>query len=87
MDFSQALNELKNGRKLTRIGWNGKGMFIYLVPKGNYPPTTTIAKELTNHTGHVPYQSYIAFKTADGTVVPWTASQTDLLEGDWVIGE
>ena len=32
MDFGQALEELKQGRRVARKGWNGKGMFLFLVP-------------------------------------------------------
>lgn len=82
LDFSEALHRLKAGATISRSGWNGKGMFLYLVPAASYPAQTEAAKQ---HFGSsVPYQSYIAMKTADGTVVPWLASQTDLLATDWI---
>ena len=31
MDFGQAINALKEGKRVARLGWNGKGMFLYLV--------------------------------------------------------
>jgi len=84
MDFSDALKLLRKGEKVARSGWNGKGMFIYLVPAGDYFPTTSVAKAYFG--GRlVPYQPYIAMKTVNGTVVPWLASQTDLLADDWEI--
>jgi hypothetical protein len=84
MDFSEALLALKDGRRVMRNGWNGKGMFIYLVPAGNYFPTTSVAKAYFG--GQlVPYKPYIAIKTVDEDVVPWLASQTDLLATDWSI--
>ena len=84
MDFCYALNALKEGQKVARRGWNGKGMFIYLVGPGNYPPSTKVATEYFK--GElVPYRSYIAMKTVDENVVPWLASQTDLLASDWEI--
>ena len=85
MDFSQALEELKDYNAVGRKGWNGKGMFIYLVPANEYPAQTGIAKAHFGENAHVPYGGYIAMKTAQGNVVPWLASQTDILADDWEI--
>lgn len=84
-DFQLALAHVKSGLKVAREGWNGKGMFIYLVPAGSYPAQTEIAKK--EFGDMVPYGAYIAMKTAQGNVVPWLASQTDLLTDDWMIAE
>lgn len=84
MDFCYALNALRENQKVARHGWNGKNMFIYLVRAGDYAPTTKAAREYFK--GElVPYRPYIAMKTVDENVVPWVASQTDLLEEDWFI--
>lgn len=87
MNFGQALEALKSGEKITRLGWNGKGMFLYYVPPGKYPARTQVAKDWFADEGVVPYRAYIAMKTVDGEVVPWVASQSDILESDWVIVE
>lgn len=85
MTFSQALELLKAGGRVARAGWNGKGMFIFLVPgstfKVNRPPLLGIYPEGTE----VNYCPHIDMKTADGKVVPWLASQTDVLAEDWVV--
>lgn len=81
--FSQALDALKQGKKVSRTGWNGKGMFLYLVPGGEFPTRTDIAKQEFGDT--VEYGPYIAMKTVQGNVVPWLASQTDMLAEDWCI--
>ena len=85
MDFSNALKALKLGEKVSRSGWNGKGMFLYLVPgsdfKVNRPPLLGIYDEGTG----IEYRAHIDMKTADGSCVPWVASQTDLLADDWEI--
>lgn len=83
MNFSDALNRLKEGAKVGREGWNGKGMFLYYVPAASYAAKTEIAKEYFGE--KVPYGAYIAIKTAQENVVPWLASQTDLLADDWEI--
>lgn len=83
MDFGEALYHLRQGRKVARAGWNGKGMFLYHVPANSYPAQTDVAKA---HFGDmVPYGAYIAMKSAQGNVVPWLASQTDMLAEDWEI--
>jgi len=83
MDFGLALIKLKNGDKVAREGWNGKGMFLFLVPGSkfivNRPPLLGIYPEGTE----VTYCPHIDMKTADGSIVPWLASQTDVLADDW----
>ena len=85
--FGQALMLLKEGKKVGRSGWNGKGMFIYLVPANEYPAD---GNKLGTMKGvfpgdMVPYGPYLAMKTAQNNVVPWLASQTDILATDWEI--
>lgn len=86
-DFSKALLHLKAGGRVAREGWNGKGMFLFLVPgsvfKVNRPPLLGIYPEGTE----VHYHPHIDMKTAQGYVVPWLASQADLLAEDWIIVE
>ena len=81
MNFGNAVELLKMGKKVDRKGWNGKGMFLYYVPGNSYPATTEIAKK--EFGDKVPYCPYIAMKTVQGNVVPWLASQSDILAEDW----
>lgn len=85
MSFSKALSYIKTGSRVAREGWNGKGMFIFLVPgskfKVNRPPLLGIYPEGTE----ICYHSHIDMKTADGMVVPWLCSQTDMLANDWCV--
>jgi len=85
MSFGDAILMLKNGEKVARSGWNGKGMFLFLVPgskfKVNRPPLLGIYEEGTE----VEYHAHIDMKTVAGDVVPWLASQTDMLAEDWCI--
>lgn len=84
MDFGRALALLKAGENVAREGWNGKGMFVFLVPGSSFevnrPPLLGIYPEGTP----INYHAHIDMKTADGTIVPWLASQTDVLAEDWV---
>jgi hypothetical protein len=83
LSFGHAIEALKEGQRAARSGWNGKGMFLYLVPENSYPAQTEAARL---HFGDmVPYGAYIAMKTAQGNVVPWLASQTDVLADDWQV--
>ena len=84
MNFGQAIEVLKTGNKVTRVGWNGKDMFLFLVKgsqfKVNRPPLLGIYPEGTE----INYRPHIDMKTVNGEIVPWVASQSDLLEEDWI---
>lgn len=82
-NFGEAIQLIKAGLKVGRSGWNGKGMYIYYVPANSYPSQTDIAK--AEFGDMVPYGAYIAMKTALDNVVPWLASQTDILANDWEV--
>jgi hypothetical protein len=87
LTFGDALMLLKLGAKVARAGWNGKGMFLFLVPgstfKVNRPPLLGIYPEGTE----IQYRDHIDMKTVSGEVVPWVCSQTDALAEDWVVVE
>lgn len=87
MDFGHAIVALKAGHRVARAGWNGKGMFLFLVNgstfKVNRPPLLGIYEEGTE----INYHAHIDMKTAQGYVVPWLASQADMLADDWTIIE
>lgn len=85
MSFGLAVEALKKGFKVTREGWNGKGMFLYFVGADAYPVKTEAAKSFFGENSMVPYRAYIAMKTVDNDVVPWVASQSDILANDWNI--
>jgi hypothetical protein len=72
MTFGIALAALKNGRTVTRAGWNGRDMWIGLQrPEHSSAGTMTLP--------------FLFMRTAHGGMVPWVASQTDLLAEDWSI--
>lgn len=87
MDFSEALKAMKAEHRVSREGWNGKGMFIYMVPPASYPAQRGAAKKWMGDEAMIPYGAYVAMKTVDGTVVPWLCSQTDMFAEDWGIVE
>lgn len=78
MDFGAAILALKDGQKVARGGWNGKGMWIGLHKEGGEFVREACGTELT-------YRDYIVMKTVDNQLVPWVASQTDMLAEDWFV--
>jgi hypothetical protein len=70
MDFSDALVNLKAGKRVARKGWNGKGLWLQLQHPDTFSKMTL---------------PYIFMKTVDDQRVPWLASQTDMLCEDWVV--
>lgn len=89
MTFGHAIAAAKKGRRVARIGWNGKGMFLYYVPAAKYPASRNENGSMVGHFADdlVPYRDYIAMKTAQNDVVPWLASISDYLADDWCIVE
>ena len=98
LNFGQALESLKEGKKVYREGWNGKNMWLKLnnwTSQGIAGIITSDGKEnpivyggQIGHTidddGTAYYNhNWIGMKTADNKFVPWLASQTDVLAEDW----
>lgn len=95
MSFGLAIEALKLGHKVARTGWNGKDMFIVLIPAGYLPPSNSkkpranvndrTAKYVRTDTS-LDSQPYLAMKTATEQWQPgWLASQADVLSDDWQI--
>ena len=79
MDFCYALNALREGKRVARKGWNGKGMWLQLqVPDENSKMTLPYIY-IEYPVGHPAYPN--------GSRVPWLGSQTDLLAEDYFIVE
>lgn len=68
MNFGVAIAAMKQGNRVQRVGWNGKGMWVAI--QGPY------AGSPMDH-------PYIFMSTVDGTRIPWLASQADMLAVDW----
>ncbi len=81
MNFGEALEALKQGKQVARLGWNGKGIFIELQrPDTNSKMTSPYI--FINTTGLLTNND-----KAPKSLVPWLASQTDMLSEDWHILE
>jgi hypothetical protein len=78
MSFSEALEHVKHGKKITRAGWNGKNMWVRLFSRTELP----LACVITHPFLVIEYpQGHSAY--LDGSCIPWLASQTDILAEDW----
>lgn len=82
-NFETALHYIKNGKRVCRDGWNGKGMYLYYVPSNKYATATEIAKK--DFGDYVEYSPYIAIKTVNNIVSIWNPSQMDMFADDWRI--
>jgi hypothetical protein len=83
MNFGQALELLKSGVAVRRMGWNAPGQFVYLVPANSYPVQTGAARTFFGEGTMVPYDAYLALKNSHGTVSTWAPSCSDALAEDW----
>lgn len=82
LSFGLALETMKQGRRVTRRGWNGKGMYIFLADTVDLH---TMA-DLSELAGEVEGLPCIVMRNAQRELVPgWLASQTDMLADDWVL--
>lgn len=92
-----AVAQMRDGHKVRRVGWNGKGMFVVLMPALQLPPFNSQAPgakvndRTAKHIGvNTPLDSqpYIAMWTAQGKWQPgWLCSQNDLLATDWELAK
>lgn len=72
MNFALALEQLMDGRRVARSGWNGKGMWIALHKPDEGSKMT---------------EPFLFMRTAQGGLIPWTVSQADVLAHDWELVE
>lgn len=85
VSFGAALEALENGFRATREGWNGKGMFIYLVPGSEFTVNRAPLLGIFEKDKEIQFRPHLDMFTADGQVVVWTISQSDALAKDWII--
>lgn len=85
--FGLAVEAMKLGRHVSRTGWNGKGMFLRLVKASEYEIASGCFDTKEFNPCNPYQQPFIAMKTAQNMIVPWVASQSDLLSDDWHIIE
>lgn len=90
MNFGLAIEAAKRGAKITRRGWNGKGMWV--IYRTGYPEGIPCNKNTADAVG-IPegtlfkVRPYLQMKCVDGSFQMWLASQSDILADDWEIVE
>lgn len=92
MDFGVALMNLKEGRRVARKGWNGKGMYVFLATDVSFHTKADLGEFNSEHSeecselNSVEVGDTLVLRTAQGALQPgWLASQADMLAEDWVI--
>lgn len=90
MTFGKALKELQNGKCVRRSGWNGKGMYLWLLPAATVPADWCKEPRLKqlaiSNGGTIECLASIRMKTADNKILTgWLASQTDMFATDWEV--
>jgi hypothetical protein len=78
-----ALEQLQSGERVCRAGWNGKGMYLFLVPGSKFQVNRLPLLGIYPEGTEIQYQSHVDMMTYQGTVVPWACSQSDLLAEDY----
>lgn len=87
LTFGMALGALKIGKRVARNGWNGKGMFVYLVPAFDRPAAGDMEQAFFGGYSDVHQRAQMNIKNVDGTVCSWVPSVSDCLSDDWIILE
>ena len=90
--FGEAIEALKKGHRVARLGWNGKNMFLFLLPAGTVPTKVihdpALRQVVEEQVGGDTFEALgsIRMFTADKKILTgWLASQTDMLAEDWTI--
>ena len=81
MPFGRATIHAREGLKIARSGWNGSGMYIYIVPARSEENSGPECLDIP----YIYYQEYWALKTSSGHISTWAPSVSDSLAEDWVI--
>lgn len=89
LTFGEALEAAKNGKRIQRAGWNGKGMFVFMRPADNLSPDfipkvkslpDEVKMFLAEKDYVIHFTAYLCMYSAAGEIVNgWLASQTDML--------
>jgi hypothetical protein len=96
MNFGQAIEALKEGKKVAREGWNGKGMFVFKQVSSNvgiqYVPNMqslpqSVKDEFVKRGENLSYLNQMCIVKSDNTIDSWVASSSDTFAEDWQIVE
>ena len=78
LTFGEAIQFAKSGNKVSRSGWNGKGMFLFAITSWDFDTDVSGVDNIDT-------DAFICMKTAGNSLIPWLASQSDILAEDWMV--
>ena len=82
MTFGEAINSVKEGKRIQRSGWNGKNQYVELATCISYKNADGV---IVNCEHNAIGNSALAFVGTSGVQMGWLASQADMLAEDWQI--
>lgn len=82
-DFGKALEILKLGRKVQRVGWHGAGMFVFLVQGSTFTVNRAPLLGIYPEGTVINYRQHLDIRAADGSIATWAPSGSDALAEDW----
>lgn len=92
MNIGQAISLMKEGKMVTRKGWNGKGLFVFMqvpsvieesiVPKMQSLPSY-VKEELSKRGGSISYSNQMALVDTENRISGWAPSASDAIAEDW----
>jgi hypothetical protein len=94
VSFGNAIHALKDGKRVQREGWNGKGLFAFmqvpaLVPEAIIPKMSSLPQSVKNEFiqrgGDIRYSNQMALVDLDSNINSWVPSASDTLANDWII--
>lgn len=94
LPFGEALDALKQGKRVQRKGWNGKGLFVFrqvpaeigieIIPKMQSLPQS-VKDEFIKRGRSIFYDNQLALVDQKNNISGWSPSTSDALAEDWVI--
>lgn len=94
LTFGQAVEALNNGKRVSRSGWNGKGLFVFkqvpseiseeIIPKMQSLPQS-VKDEFIRRGGSIKYSNQLALVNTDNSINGWAPSVSDSLANDWTV--
>ena len=94
VNFGQAIEALKQGKRVQREGWNGKGLFVFMqvpseineeiIPKMQSLPQS-VKDEFARRGGSINYSNQMALVNTDNSINGWAPSSSDTLAEDWIV--
>ena len=85
LTFGDALHYLKLGAKVARTGWNGKGMFVFLVNGSTFNVSRAPLLGIFPEGTEINYRPHIDIKNVDGSISTWVPSIGDVMAEDWAV--